>query len=249
MRRAGLSALCAMVVALLGAPVLASEQARLSVLGFSRDGTSFAYEQFGILGPDGFPYSDLQILDAQSGTSIAGAPFRTSFAQRARTPDVARSVTYTAARRTIERLGIGEQGTILARGSGDYTDKTAVEVPVSIDTIGAGTLRIVNGKSGDKTCAKMKIEARTLTVDFVDGGGTVLRRLVSEPKIPPERFCPMGYGLVELRMLPREGKPPVLALLLGRTGPSIDGVTRSFQAHVIDLAAEPISTEEKKSGH
>lgn len=242
-------AFLAVVTALAGIPAAASEQARVSVLGFSRDGSSFAFEQFGIAGPEGHPYSDLQILDSMSGLPVAGAPFRTTFAKRAPTPDVARSVTYNAAQRTITRLGIGELGTVLARGSGDYTDPSAVEVPITIDTIGSGTLRIVNGHSGDKTCAKMKIDAKTLTVDVVDGAGVVLRRLVSEPKIPPERFCPMGYALVEVRVLPREGKPPVVALLLARTGPSLNGINRSFQAHVIDLSAEPIATEEKKGGH
>jgi hypothetical protein len=54
---------------------------------------------------------------------------------------------------------------------------------------------------------------------------------------------------VDLRAFPREGKAPVLAMLLARTVPRPGGSERVFQAHVIDLADEALPTEEKKSGH
>ncbi len=232
-------------------PLLASgsESARLSILGFSKDGASFAYEQFGVVGPERFPYSDLQIIDTKTGLPVQGAPFRAAFSKAAPTASEARSVAYNAAARTLRRLGIGEKGTVIARGSGDPNDKASTEIPVTIDTIGSGTLVIDNFKTMSKECSSLKIPAVGLRVDIKDSSGTVLRRLVNLPKITPDLFCPLGYGLVDLRAFPREGKAPVLAMLLARTVPRPGGSERVFQAHVIDLADEALPTEEKKSGH
>ena len=64
MRR--LSALLAWV-ATLGAAAAESNDARLAVLGFARDGSAFAYEQFGWSSGNSYPFSELSVISTQNG--------------------------------------------------------------------------------------------------------------------------------------------------------------------------------------
>ena len=69
----------ALVVALAAAIPLAAhaaEFARTEILGFSKDGSRFAFEEFGIQDGSGFPYSSIYVIDTDTDSWLPGSPFR-----------------------------------------------------------------------------------------------------------------------------------------------------------------------------
>ena len=50
------------------------EQARLAVIGFAKDGSAFAFEQFGWQSNHTFPFSELSVIETATGKFFAGAP-------------------------------------------------------------------------------------------------------------------------------------------------------------------------------
>jgi predicted secreted protein len=88
-----------------------------------------------------------------------------------------------------------------------------------------------------------------LKIELVDSTGKTNRTIVAEAKPPADRFCPMGYGLVEARIFKRDKTPPVLALVLAVLGPGMEGPERRYIAYVTDLAKPSTVEPAKKSGH
>ena len=77
-RHRPLVALAAAILALgaLITAALASEDAELNIIGFSKDGTLFAFEEFGLQSGSGLPFSNLYVVDLPSDRWVRGTPFR-----------------------------------------------------------------------------------------------------------------------------------------------------------------------------
>ncbi len=54
----------------------AGDFAEREIIGFSRDGAVFAFEEYGIQDGSGFPYSNIYIVDTANDRWISGSPFR-----------------------------------------------------------------------------------------------------------------------------------------------------------------------------
>src|SRR4051794_11184366 len=80
-----------------GPAASAGNEAKLAILGFSQDGSAFAFEQFGWSSGERYPYSDLTVLLAASGQPFVGAPFQSLIVQENATQEKARLMSYTAA--------------------------------------------------------------------------------------------------------------------------------------------------------
>ncbi|QKV18053.1 DUF2259 domain-containing protein [Oricola thermophila] len=57
-------------------PVQAGDMATLNVLGFSADGTKFAFEEYGVQDGSGFPYANRFYIDTRNDTFLPGSPVR-----------------------------------------------------------------------------------------------------------------------------------------------------------------------------
>jgi len=66
----------AMVSSAMISSVHAGDFADIDVIGFSKDGRRFAFEQYGIQDGSGFPYSEVFVIDVQKDSWIKPSPFR-----------------------------------------------------------------------------------------------------------------------------------------------------------------------------
>ena len=67
----------ALLILLAVAPAsLAGDVAELEILGFSDDGSVFAFEEFGVLDGSGFPYSNRYYIDVDSDEFLPATPIR-----------------------------------------------------------------------------------------------------------------------------------------------------------------------------
>lgn len=61
---------------LAASPALAGDIATFQSIGFSQDGSIYAFEEFGIQDGSGFPYSNIFLIDTVNDTYLAGTPIR-----------------------------------------------------------------------------------------------------------------------------------------------------------------------------
>jgi len=57
-------------------PALAGDTAEINVLGFSADGSIFAFEEYGVQDGSGFPYANRFYIDTASDKFLPGTPVR-----------------------------------------------------------------------------------------------------------------------------------------------------------------------------
>lgn len=57
------------------APASAADRALLNIIGYSEDGETFAFEEFGIQDGSGFAYSSLYVIDLAQDKWVSGTPF------------------------------------------------------------------------------------------------------------------------------------------------------------------------------
>jgi predicted secreted protein len=237
----------AAVLALLAAAsaaAAATNDAQLAVLGFSRDGSAFAFEQFGWSSGNSFPFSELAVISTETGRPIVGAPFQSLIAQDGATQERARLISYTAAQRLLADLKLTEPGIVVARGSGDPRDPLARTLDATVPTIGPIRVKLDSAVVKSPGCDAAGVKVRALAIRLLDADGHALRTLYKEKNPPAERLCPVGYGLAEIRLFTRGEAPPVMAIIVGMDRPGAGGSDRRYVGVVVDLAVP-----EESSGH
>src|SRR5215207_8798939 len=157
MRR--LSTVLAAIAACLG-PAKAANDARLAVLGFSRDGSAFAFEQFGWSSGDSYPFSELAVISTQTGRPIIGAPFRSLIAQNGATQERARLISYTAAQKLLADLAITEPGVVVARASGNPSDPSARSIDMTLPTLGPVRVKLDSAVVKSPVCDAAGVRVR-----------------------------------------------------------------------------------------
>lgn len=101
--------LCA---ALLPMPAAAGDIATRSILGFSIDGSRFAFEEYGIADASGFPYASIHVVDTTRDAWVPGTPVRVRLEDETKTIAQARAAAAARARSVLS--GIAAPGELVA---------------------------------------------------------------------------------------------------------------------------------------
>ena len=120
---ASLLALFALVL-----PAMAADRALINMLGYSEDGSAFAFEQFGIQDGSGFPFAQIFIVDLINDKWI-GSPVEVTIDDEGAALQEARAQAMDEARARLEEFKIGVPVEILAMiGEGEYANDTGMRV-------------------------------------------------------------------------------------------------------------------------
>ena len=180
----------------------AGDVAELEILGFSKDGGVFAFEEYGVQDGSGFPYANRYYIDTDSDSFLKGTPIRVRLDDEAATLDQAR----LQARQKGE--AIGDQAELTANrgitaGFNPVTELSAdpfrmvvnprpifspVDPPLEfrLDEIGMNDTERCQSLGEINGFRLLRIEAK-------DGGQTHL--LHEDKSIPQSRGCPNGYRI------------------------------------------------------
>lgn len=124
--------LAASLIVALGAlvlPAAAADRALINMLGFSADGSHFAFEQFGIQDGSGFPFSEIVIVDLVNDSWASGTPIEVTIDDETATLADARAQAMDEARPKLDGLGIGVPVEITAMiGEGEYANDTGYRI-------------------------------------------------------------------------------------------------------------------------
>lgn len=132
-RIAGRAASARLAASLLGAalaasPALAGDRALIDLIGYSTDGSYFAFEEYGVQDGSGFPYSTVYVVDIGTDSWIPGSPFRVTLEEDGANTYRARKGARELAAEALEGLDIVAPAQFIAlNGDGEPTDGKSLD--------------------------------------------------------------------------------------------------------------------------
>lgn len=240
------------------APAMASEDAELGIIGFSEDGTLFAFEEFGLQAGSGMPFSNLYVVDLPSDRWVPGTPFRAmpgegEFDERDAFAalETTRAQTARDAAPLLARHAVRVPGAVVfARGLGDHARQSSVSTirlpfsdqPLSTRAFDEFDLRLeaFEAPSPLDYCFEPTRGYR-LTLEHPDTAPVVLHE---DSRVPRSRGCAREYRLSHFILpgtsaCPAERCPdgPLGVALISVFAQGFEGLGRSFIAAPVPLRA------------
>jgi predicted secreted protein len=226
---ASLTFIAALLV--LTAPAHAGDAAGRKVLGFSPDGTTFAFEQYSTLYDSTEHVVEIQIIDTRTDSFVKGLPVsvRTKDDDE-RELDAVRAELMKKAQPTLARLRVGGAGKHLAGKPSIDLDEVGIyqmaEQPLAktqeITLAGGRKAKLAiaeealgkascYGAGGRGTFGDVIVQGLTLTLTFDDGASTILQM---DKRLPKSRRCVTAYGIAEAWLHEAADGTQTLAVLI-----------------------------------
>ncbi|MGH6762862.1 MAG: DUF2259 domain-containing protein [Phyllobacterium sp.] len=204
-------------------PALAGDAARLDILGFTADGKTFAFEEYGVQDGSGFPYANRFYISTETDSFLAKTPIRIMLKDEqvdtgaARTNARIQAETATGIPDSILRTHAGE--TVASNPVTELSaDPFRVKVnPRSvfppIDEPIEFMLEDIPVPQPDNCKGLGEAKGFRLTMKDAKSGGEP--RLLHEDKsAPASRGCPLGYRIGAVQMAFPSSGTPVFAVMV-----------------------------------
>lgn len=204
--------------------VFAGDFASRAIIGFSKDGTKFAFEEYGVQDGSGFPYSNIYIIDTTTDSWTSGSPWRVRLNNENASIADARFKNGKLAYTSIKN--ITEKGFVAATNR--YTeipaDPTVMRahprsfIPSSSDPV---EYKLENYRTNAKAdCSHIDEVWGFKLTQTLKNNGTIKKRILHNDgsSIPKSRGCPLSYSFADLvTYYPQSGSPVAAILLLKRS--------------------------------
>lgn len=209
----------------------AGDSAARKVLGFSPDGTAFAFEQYAVLYDSMERFIEIQVIDTRTDSFIKGTPFSARIGDRDEREDhVVRAEFLKKAAPTLQRLNITQAGKHLPGKPSIDLDQPGIyqtaEAPLAKSqefTLPGGRkakLAIAEtafgkascyGAGGRATYGDVIVQGVTLTLSIDSAAPIVLQ---SDTRLPKSRRCVTEYGIAEAWLHEASDGAQTLAVLI-----------------------------------
>lgn len=180
----------------------AGDVAELEILGFTKDGGVFAFEEYGVQDGSGFPYANRYYIDTNDDSFLKGTPIRVRIDDENATLEAARLEARQKGEAIVKQAELTANRGITA-GFNPVTELSAdphrmavnprpifspVDQPLEfrLDEVG------LNNTEGCESQGEIN-GFRLLRIEAQDGGTTKL--LHEDKSIPKSRGCPNGYRI------------------------------------------------------
>lgn len=200
----------------------AGDHANRTILGFSLDGSIFAFEEYGIQDGSGFPYANRFYINTVDDSFVSGTPIRV----RIDDENTALSDARDQARDEANALALPDDRALMpgyAAGLNAITELSASPhrmrvnprpvVPPIDQPLEINLREIPMGPTG--VCAG--ITETVMGFSLVLAGlaeGETARLLHVDETVPSSRNCPLGYGIGGIYTFYPDNGPAVMAILL-----------------------------------
>ncbi len=223
----------------LASPVPAADMAEYRVLGYSKDGRHFAFEQYGIQDGSGFAFSDVFVLDLEADIWMPGSPYRERADDETTPLEDVRAAAVARAMADHASLGFMPRFRLLASAS-------PLEVPSReaslgfyprpilnpIDPLHTLTLTVLPMESPRDCFGMVETAGFELLLDIEGQGTEAVHR---DQRLPSSRACPADYGLAAILAPFNEAAGRAVALIsVYQLG--FEGLDRRFLAVPLDLS-------------
>jgi predicted secreted protein len=234
----------------------AGDAAARRIIGFSPDGTYFAFEQYGTLdaGASDSGWSEIDIIDTRTDEFVGGKPIRIvdETEEATLTLDQARAQAAAQAAPILAQYAIAARGERTALDRFTFPDDMVAYQDIArleqvsqkwlsptYDELGISIIQL-DQILADSTmdCSPSFDEQQGATAGKAFGFRLTLQahdgkpfQLLHEDKtVPGSRNCPTSYSLSESYAFTPDGKPAVLAVLVQRFSQGFEGLDRRFIA-------------------
>ena len=212
-------------------PALAGDSAARKVLGFSPDGTAFAFEQHATLYDSTERLVEIQVIDTRTDSFVKGTPFSIRVGEDdERETAVVRAEMLKRARPTLARLKIGDAGRHIPGKPSIDLDEAGIyqmaENPLAkrqkialsgsrkawldVKETALGKASCY-GAGGRGTFGSVIVTGLTLTLSIDDGPSITLQ---SDTRLPKSRRCVTEYGIAEAWLHEASDGTQTLAVLV-----------------------------------
>ena len=223
-----------LVVLLASLPMTAQagDAAKLDIIGFSKDGGTFAFEEYGVQDGSGFPYANRFYIDTATDKFLAKTPVRVRLDDEKSTIENARNKAGQDAQGLTslpdEALRSNAGQTV---ASNPVTELSADPFKVTVNprpifpaldadlTIELQELAVPASETCQNT-GEIKGFRLTLVEDKPDAKPELLHE---DKTIPSSRGCPLGYSIGAVQTLYPEGGKPVVAVMIAVRGTGFEG--------------------------
>ena len=226
--------LAACFLAMPGAAAWAGDYADRTILGFSPDGGTFAFEEFGVQDGSGFAYANIYMIDTERDAWVSGTPIRVMHESEDETLANVREEARQRAMPWMTRYGVAPGG------------RTVVSNPSSELSADPYSVRFLTD-----LYANMRDHAWTLSLTPVplpepigcenlgpvQGFRLVLtspagkaRTIHDDTALPASRGCAQDYAIADVVTDFPEGSDPVMVVLVHVISQGFEGPDRRFLA-------------------
>lgn len=221
-------------VALACGAASAGDYADRDILGFSPDGHTFAFEEFGVQDGSGFPYSNIYVIDTATDGWVAGTPIRVLTENEQAPLETTRAEARNTVRPILTARHVGNPGNLVA--SNPPTELSAdphrvIFLPRIVAPTGSATydLTLAEIELPAADCPDMGQPFHGFSLTLTTANGAT-ETLSSDAAIPSSRRCPLGYAISDVLTFYPDGGQPVLAVILSMFTVGFEGPDRRFLA-------------------
>jgi len=191
----------AMLAVLGAAPALAGDRALFEPLGYTRDFSHFAFEEYSMQDGSGFPYANIYVIDLAQDRWVSGTPIRARLETDGDTIAMARAQARADAEPVLVELGLDHPAHLIAlNGDGEFGNGQTLDFGAAGylpgQVVGSSELALEQFEAGSPhDCQSYPGEpakgyALTLTTD---GASRELHR--DGAMLPASRGCATDYRL------------------------------------------------------
>lgn len=234
----------ALVFFTLTSPSRAGDTSTLNILGFSSDGSIFAFEEYGVQDGSGFPYANRFYIDTGSDTFLPGTPIRKRIDDETASVSEVRAQARSAGQSIISDALLAANPGYTA-GLNPVTELSADPFRIVVNP------RPVNPPIDDPlevrltetffpvegTCAGVidrQVGFTLVRIDPTPGGTTQL--LNADDDVPASRGCVLGYAVGGIQTFYPDKSDPVYAVLIAIRSFGFEGPDFRWMAVTAPLA-------------
>jgi len=184
-------------------PALAADTAERNIIGFSPDGTWFAFEEFGISDGSGAPYSNIFIINIDQDKWAKGTPIKVNFGEKVALVSAARTQSLNKAQPILDQYKITEPGMLLAsnpvteistnpRRIDFYRNRNLANPAKKLSYV----LKEISFPE-NATCKSFGIKEKGFSLSLTKGGSP-LTQVYKDETVPASRQCPNRYAISDV---------------------------------------------------
>ncbi len=193
----------------------AADASDRAIIGFSQDGSHFAFEEYGVQDGSGFPYADIFIIDLIEDKWVKGSPIRVLVRDEKATAHSARHQALTEAAPLIEKYGTVQPAKLLASNAvGERVTsphKMTFRRFHNVSTFWTVQLTEIDIEQPGECKPFSPVRGFALATGIVGKGPAT--EVYRDKKLPKSRGCPESYKLADVIAYGENENAPAVVLV------------------------------------
>ena len=212
----------------------AGDYADREIIGFSPDGATFAFEEYGVEDGSGFPYSSIFVIDVATDNWVPGSPVRLRDEDESRPLSDLRREARAKASGLLGQHNIAVPGAVVASNPATETSADPYRVTflprLIVPPSGTGMrLELAEAEMPAADCPDVGQAFKGYQLTLTGSGGP--QGLHADTNIPKSRRCPIGYAISDVvTYYPDAGGDPSIAVIVSVYSVGFEGPDRRFLA-------------------